>query len=67
MARAKEVVKEGSRASVKAAHRDEDACQLASGRVSADELQVKNGFASKLDLGRARVIGLKKLAFLSKA
>lgn len=67
MAKSKEAVQEGSRAQVKAEHRADDLRLLSSGRVSASELQVRNGFASKLDLGRAKVVGHRKLAFLSKA
>jgi hypothetical protein len=67
MAKPKEAVQERSRVQVKAEHRADDLRLLSSGRVSASELQVRNGFASKLDLSRAKVVGHRKLAFLSKA
>lgn len=66
MVKAKEAVQEEGRAQVKAGHRADDARQLSSGQIGAAELQVRNGFASKLDLGRAKVVGHHKLAFLSK-
>jgi hypothetical protein len=47
----------GDVSQVKAEHRAEDARLLPSGPVDAAKLHGRNGFAFKLDLGRAKVVG----------